>query len=53
MKRVLVAKLIYYNSIYKTETKKPNEPKSLKKYLNAGLKKPKRFFYESDTTMNN
>lgn len=43
-KPVIVSKLIYYNAIYKIETKKPNETKSIKKYLNAELKKLKRFF---------
>lgn len=43
-KPAIVAKLIYYNTIYKIETKKPNEAKSIKKYLNVELKKLKRFF---------
>lgn len=43
-KPVIVAKLIYYNEIYKIETKKPNATKSIRKYLNAELKKLKKFF---------
>lgn len=43
-KPVIVAKLIYYNAIYKIENKKPNETKSAKKYINTELKKLKRFF---------
>lgn len=43
-KPVIVAKLIYYNAIYKIETKKPNEAKAIKKVLNAELAKLKRFF---------
>ena len=43
-KPVIVAKLIYYNTIYKIETKKPYGTKSIRKYLNKELKKLKRFF---------
>lgn len=43
-KPYIVAKLIYYNAIYKIETKKPNDTKALKKYLNKELKKLKRYF---------
>ncbi|GAB3422482.1 RteC domain-containing protein [Niabella aquatica] len=43
-KPAIVSKLIYYNAIYKIETKKPNETKALKRYLNVELKKLKRFF---------
>jgi len=39
-----VAKLIYYNSIYKIETKKPTGTKAVRKYLNKELKKLKRYF---------
>lgn len=44
VKPVFVARLIYYNTIYKIETKKPNGAKSIKKYLNRELKKLKRYF---------
>uniref|UniRef100_F4C771 Tetracycline regulation of excision, RteC n=1 Tax=Sphingobacterium sp. (strain 21) TaxID=743722 RepID=F4C771_SPHS2 len=43
-KPVIVAKLIYYNAIYKIETKKPYGAKPIRKYLNKELKKLKRFF---------
>lgn len=43
-KPVIFSKLIYYNTIYKIETKKPNGAKSIKKYLNSELKKLKRYF---------
>lgn len=43
-KPVIVAKLIYYNAIYKIETKKPNGAKAIRKYLNEELNKLKRFF---------
>lgn len=43
-KPVIVAKLIYYNAIYKIETKKPYGTKPIRKYLNKELKKLKRFF---------
>lgn len=43
-KPTIVSKLIYYNAIYKIETKKPNETKALERYLNDELKKLKRYF---------
>ena len=43
-KPAIVSKLIYYNAIYKIETKKPNGTKLAKKYLNRELKKLKKFF---------
>lgn len=43
-KPVLISKLIYYNAIYKIETKKPYGAKPIRKYLNKELKKLKRFF---------
>lgn len=43
-KPVIVSKLIYYNAIYKIETKKPNDKKAIKKYLNSELGKLKRYF---------
>lgn len=43
-KPLIVAKLIYYNAIYKIETKKPHGRKLIRKYLNKELKKLKRFF---------
>jgi RteC protein len=43
-KPAIVAKLIYYNAIYKIETKKPYGAKRIRKYLNKELKKLKRFF---------
>ncbi len=43
-KPTIVAKLIYYNAIYKIETRKPYGAKPIKKYLNKELKKLKRFF---------
>lgn len=43
-KPVIVAKLIYYNAIYKIETRKPYGVKPIRKYLNKELKKLKRFF---------
>lgn len=43
-KPVIVSKLIYYNAIYKIESKKPNETKSAKKYIHTELNKLKRFF---------
>jgi len=39
-----VSKIIYYNAIYKIETKKPYGAKSIKKYLNNELRKLKRYF---------
>jgi hypothetical protein len=44
LKPTIVAKLIYYNAIYKIETKKPYGSKPIRKYLNKELKKLKRFF---------
>jgi len=43
-KPAIVAKLIYYNAVYKIETKKPYGAKPIRKYLNKELKKLKRFF---------
>ncbi|MDF2476337.1 MAG: tetracycline regulation of excision, RteC [Sphingobacterium sp.] len=43
-KPAIVSKLIYYNAIYKIETKKPNDAKAIRKYLNEELRKLKRFF---------
>lgn len=43
-KPAIVAKLIYYNALYKIETKKPYGAKPIRKYLNKELKKLKRFF---------
>lgn len=43
-KPAIVAKLIYYNTIYKIETKKPYGAKPIKKYLNSELKELKRYF---------
>lgn len=43
-KPTIVSKLIYYNAIYKIETKKPNGAKPIRKYLNEELNKLKRFF---------
>src|SRR5690554_2467737 len=43
-KPAIVAKLIYYNAIYKIETKKPYGAKPIRKYLNDELKKLKRHF---------
>ncbi|WP_434059693.1 RteC domain-containing protein [Myroides odoratimimus] len=43
-KPILVAKLIYYNAIYKIEVRKPYGVKPIKKYLKKELKKLKRFF---------
>lgn len=43
-KPVIVSKLIYYNAIYKIETRKPYGAKRTKKYLGKELKKLKRFF---------
>src|SRR5690554_6946914 len=43
-KPVIVAKIIYYNTIYRIETKKPNDVKAIKKYLNEELKNLKRYF---------
>ena len=43
-KPVIVSKLIYYNAIYKIETRRPYGNKRTKKYFNKELKKLKRFF---------
>lgn len=43
-KPTIVAKLIYYNAIYKIETRKPYGTKPIRKYLNKELKKLKIFF---------
>lgn len=43
-KPTIVSKLIYYNAIYKIETKKPYGAKPIKKYLNDELRKLKRYF---------
>lgn len=43
-KPAIVAKLIYYNAIYKIETKRPNDTKAIRKYLNEELRKLKRYF---------
>lgn len=43
-KPTIVSKLIYYNTIYKIETKKPYGAKSIKKYLNGELRELKRHF---------
>lgn len=43
-KPVILSKLIYYNAVYKIETKKPYGTKPIRKYLNKELKKLKRFF---------
>lgn len=43
-KPAIVSKLIYYNAIYKIETKKPNDAKAIRKYLNEELRKLKRYF---------
>lgn len=43
-KPLIVSKLIYYNTIYKIETKKPYGTKSIRKYLNLELKKLREYF---------
>ena len=43
-KPIFVSKLIYYNAVYKIETKKPYRAKRIKKYLNKELIKLKNFF---------
>ncbi|VTP91500.1 RteC domain-containing protein [Sphingobacterium daejeonense] len=43
-KPVIVSKLIYYNAIYKIETRRPYGNKRIKKYFAKELKKLKRFF---------
>lgn len=45
LKPQLVSKLIYFNAIYKIETKRPRGgDKTIKKYLNVELSKIKRYF---------
>jgi len=45
LKPKIVAKLIYYNTIYKVETKRPyGGRKNVKKYLDTELSKIKRYF---------
>ena len=46
-KPLVVSKLIYYNDIFKIETRKPNGSKAVKKYLNDELKKLKSYFDEN------
>ena len=43
-KPVIVSKLIYYNAIYKIETRRPYGNKRIRKYFVKELKKLKRFF---------
>lgn len=43
-KPVIVSKLIYYNAVYKIETKKPYGEKQVKKFLNKEINKLKKFF---------
>ncbi|WP_028298700.1 RteC domain-containing protein [Olivibacter sitiensis] len=43
-KPAIVSKLIYYNAIYKIETKKPYGTKPIRKYLNEEVRKLKRYF---------
>lgn len=45
LKPVILSKLIYYNAIYKIETKKPyGNGKTIKKYIDNELAKLKKFF---------
>lgn len=45
LKPTIVSKLIYYNGIYKIETKRPNgKGKAIKKYIDNELAKLKRYF---------
>lgn len=44
LKPAIVSKLIYYNAVYKIETKKPYGEKQIKKFLNKELNKLKKFF---------
>lgn len=45
LKPVILAKLIYYNAIYRIETKKPyGNGKAIKKYIDNELTKLKRYF---------
>jgi len=43
-KPIIVSKLIYYNAIYKIETRRPYGNKRIRKYFTKELKKLKRFF---------
>ena len=43
-KPVIVSKLIYYNAIYKIETRRPYGNKRIRKHFTKELKKLKRFF---------
>ncbi|MCK9438449.1 MAG: RteC domain-containing protein, partial [Synergistaceae bacterium] len=43
-KPAIVSKLIYYNAIYKIETRKPYGEKLIREYLNRELKKLKRYY---------
>lgn len=43
-KPIIVSKLIYYNTVYKIETKRPYGYNRFKKYFSKELKKLKRFF---------
>ena len=43
-KPAIVSKLIYYNAVYKIETKKPYGKKPKKRFLNDELSKLKRYF---------
>ncbi len=43
-KPAIVSKLIYFNAVYKIETKKPYGTKPIRKYLNDELRKLKRYF---------
>lgn len=43
-KPAIVSKLIFYNTIYKIETKKPYGAKQIKKFLNEELNRLKKFF---------
>lgn len=45
LKPAIVAKLIYYNAVYNIEARKPyGGTKRIRKYLNAELRKRKRYF---------
>ncbi|GGC50517.1 hypothetical protein GCM10011386_48370 [Parapedobacter defluvii] len=44
IKPQFIAKLIYYNSVYKIESKKPRETKTIKKYFRGELEKLKQYF---------
>lgn len=47
-KPVIVSKLIYYNAIYKIETKKPNDAKAVRKCLKEELGKLKKKYFENN-----